>query len=238
MMNASMSSQDYSIRLRNAVFANDIAAVKQFISFVDFNQDESYDTLYSASRSGSTEILAFILPYYLNQTSKNTIALSKALRLAADNNHIECVKLLLPVSNPQIYDSYALRMAARKGCTEIVKLLIPVSDTTALKNSAFLDAAEEGHFDIVQLLLPYSLPGTNEAALRKAAMYSHPKIIHLLLPHTDYNDVLNYLNNKWYDITCLKQCIEEYETTQQQERLTTHIEPMVECAIPSVKRKI
>jgi len=58
---------------------------------------------------------------------------SYALRWAANNGHLEIVKLLIPVSDPKALDSNALRCAATKGHLEIVKLLIPVSDPEVVK---------------------------------------------------------------------------------------------------------
>ena len=56
---------------------------------------------------------------------------SIALRLAADKGHLECVKLLIPHSDPKADDSAALRWAAEEGHLECVKLLIPHSDPKA-----------------------------------------------------------------------------------------------------------
>jgi ankyrin repeat protein len=55
---------------------------------------------------------------------------SYPLQWATRNNHIEIVKLLIPLSNPKNYDSLALQWAVEYGYVEIVKLLLPVSDIT------------------------------------------------------------------------------------------------------------
>ena len=81
-----------------------------------------------------------------------------ALRWAAENGHLEIVKLLIPVSDPKAGGSYALQLAATKGHLEIVKLLIPVSDPKAGGSYALRLAAENGHLEIVKLLIPVSDP--------------------------------------------------------------------------------
>ncbi len=54
---------------------------------------------------------------------------SYAFRWAARNGHTEIVKVLLPVSDPEVRDSDALRWAAAKyGYKEIVKSLLPISN--------------------------------------------------------------------------------------------------------------
>ena len=46
-----------------------------------------------------------------------------SLQRAAENGDLECVKLLLPVSDPKAMNSYALRWAAENGHVECVELL-------------------------------------------------------------------------------------------------------------------
>jgi ankyrin repeat protein len=83
---------------------------------------------------------------------------SGALSLAAEAGHVECVRLLLPVSEPMANESCALRRAASGGHVECVRLLIPVSEPLARQSYALRWAAEKGHADCVALLLPASDP--------------------------------------------------------------------------------
>jgi len=69
---------------------------------------------------------------------------SFALGWAAENGHVEIVKLLIPVSDPKARDSEALRLAAEREYTEIVKLLIPVSDPKANSGEILRLAAKKG----------------------------------------------------------------------------------------------
>ncbi len=53
---------------------------------------------------------------------------SFALEKAAEKGYVECVKILIPVSEPDQDGSQALERAAQNGHAECVQLLIPVSD--------------------------------------------------------------------------------------------------------------
>jgi len=111
---------------------------------------------------------------------------SEALRLAAENGHLEIVKLLIPVSDPKALDSNALRCAATKGHLEIVKLLIPMSDPKSLDSNALRWAAANGHLEIVKLLIPVSDPKAGGSyALQLAATKGHLEIVKLLIPVSD-----------------------------------------------------
>lgn len=140
---------------------------------------------------------------------------SRALRLAAEGGHADCVKLLIPVSDPLARGSGALAMAAERGHIECVKLLIPVSDQRAsgyraLKLAtefnrvecarllaeaanpqddqveALLIAAEEGHLECLRLLMPLSNSlASRSRALRGAAESGHAHCVLELLPVSD-----------------------------------------------------
>jgi ankyrin repeat protein len=83
---------------------------------------------------------------------------SRALSEAAERGHLECVRLLIPVSDPLADGSRALSEAAENGHVECVRLLIPVSDPLARDSVALRWAAVKGHADCVALLLPASDP--------------------------------------------------------------------------------
>lgn len=53
---------------------------------------------------------------------------SYPLRVAAEHGDIDCVKMLLPLSDPKALGSMALVWAARSGKADCVRLLLPVSD--------------------------------------------------------------------------------------------------------------
>jgi hypothetical protein len=81
---------------------------------------------------------------------------SCALRRAAEEGHVECVRLLIPLSDPMASSCAALRRAAENDHVECVRLLIPVSDASAGDCYALRWAASEGYVECVRLLLPES----------------------------------------------------------------------------------
>lgn len=135
-----------------------------------------HDPLVGAARMGDTnEVARLIKPSY----SLNSYALEKA----AENGHAECVKLLIPVSEPDQDDSQALLLAAQNGHTECVRLLIPVSDMdgcTALRN-----AAMNGHSECVALLKDVSNLQANKEALVWAVGNNHIECVRMLMTVMD-----------------------------------------------------
>lgn len=114
---------------------------------------------------------------------------SDALRFAAENGHTECVRALIPVSDPTAANSDALGFAAENGHTECVKLLIPVSDPKALNSYALRKAAENGHSECVRLLIPVSDSRAHQShALLAAAKYGHLECVRQLIPVSDIDD--------------------------------------------------
>jgi ankyrin repeat protein len=111
---------------------------------------------------------------------------SSALQWAAERGHAECVKLLIPASDPLVDNSMALRRAAKSGHAECVRLLVAVSDPLANNSEALCWAAENGHVECVIILLPASEPKMdNSYALRIAAHKGHADCVALLLPASD-----------------------------------------------------
>ena len=77
---------------------------------------------------------------------------SCALRWAAYDGCIKIVKLLIPYSDVEAYNSQALRFAAKNGRIELVNLFIPLSDVKACDSEALRWAKENKHTEIVKLL--------------------------------------------------------------------------------------
>lgn len=110
------------------------------------------------------------------------------LQAAARHGHAECVRLLIPISDPQANDSRALLLAAGNGHAECVRLLIPVSDPTVDHSWALRLAAENGHEECVRLLLPMSKPDASFAALYWAAFFGHAECAKILMPSCNPKD--------------------------------------------------
>jgi len=92
---------------------------------------------------------------------------NEALRRASAHGHVECVKMLIPVSNPKHNDSSALQWASANGYVACVKELIPVSEPKAQNNEALVAAAFYGHHECVDLLFDVCNP---EEALEELKM--------------------------------------------------------------------
>lgn len=106
---------------------------------------------------------------------------SKALCEAAGNGHHECVKLLIPASNPNDNDSVALRWAACNGYAECVKLLIPVACLNS-NSKALGIAVRFGRAECVKLLIPVSDPNDIHQNFQDAIDYRNIECATLLVP--------------------------------------------------------
>ena len=112
--------------------------------------------------------------------------LLEALRAAARSGHIDCVKQLIPIVDPEAGDSYALRWAAHRGHADCVKILIPVSDPMADNSVALRWAANNGHAECVKLLIPVSAPNAADSqALGWASLHGYADCVKLLIPVSD-----------------------------------------------------
>ena len=143
------------------------------------------DMLQEAAHNGdSAEVER--LSYFVGLKSNMVGGGSQELWWAAEEGHVECVKLLIPVCDPKVDKSWALLAATRNGHTECVKLLISVSDPKADDSFALLVAAMHGHTDIVELLIPVSDPKAyGSLALHWGARNDHTECVKLLIPVSD-----------------------------------------------------
>ena len=121
----------------------------------------------------------------LAQTIESPLVGSQPICNAARNGHTECVRILIPFSDPKANDSYPLRWATNHGHVECVRLLIPVSDPKALDSRALLWAAENGYTECAQLLIPASDPKARDSALFLAAFNGRQECVRLLIPASD-----------------------------------------------------
>lgn len=158
-----------------------------------------HDPLVVAARTGQADDVArLITPSY----SLNSYALEKA----AANGHADCVKLLIPVSEPDQDDSQALQIAAQNGHTECVKLLIPVSD---MQNcTALRGAAMNGHSECVGLLKDVSNLQANKEALVWAVGNNHIECVKMLMAVMDVQAwdnmaLISAVRNRYVDLVQL-----------------------------------
>lgn len=170
---------------------------------------------------------------------------NQSLVLSSMVGNIENVKRLIPISDPKSGSAWALMAAAENGHTEIVKLLIPLSKPwdEDYGMSPLARAAWNGHTECVKILLPVFDPKAEDSqALRVATRRKHIECIKCLIPVSDYHLVLNTFSgrNIHQSVELLKTLVQEYEATQQKERLTTNIQSVAnkqQNASP-VKRKM
>ena len=167
--------------------------------------------LHKAAEQGRIEAVQFWVDHANDVVSSE---FDLALRLAAEHGHTECVRLLIPVSNPKANKSSSLWMAAEMGHLEIVKLLIPCSDPLALNSYALQVAVLEKRADCVEVLYPHSDPVAAVAEMR-----------------TLYNPVL------WQPFA---QRVEHEQAAQQAERIGKSLEntPNAAHSKPTLPRKL
>lgn len=117
---------------------------------------------------------------------------STPLRMAASNGHLECVKMLLPISNPDDESSYALQLAARNGHAECLRVLIRACDPEADWALALRWAAREGQVECVRLLIPVTHSKSNfDLALYLAAENGRAECVEMLIPASNSMDENN-----------------------------------------------
>ncbi len=144
---------------------------------VDFNED--LQAAAAAGRLGDVEIA-------IAKGGDPKADNSRSLWKAAENGHLEVVRILLSISDSIAANSIALARAAENGHLEVVKLLLPLSDPTAGCSRAISRAAENGRLEVVRLLLPlYDQKTDYSATLRMAAAHGHLEVVKLLLPVSD-----------------------------------------------------
>lgn len=125
--------------------------------------------LAAAAGSGHVELLSMLIdrlstpdggqPCFSDSLlSLLELGYTQALQEAALYGHVECARILAPLSNPMLDDSLALRWAANIGSSEIVELLIPRSDPSAHNWTALTWAIDSGRDSCVNLLLPLFEP--------------------------------------------------------------------------------
>jgi len=101
-------------------------------------------------------------------------------------DHERLRSLLQGISLP---NDYALGLAAIGGHVECVKLLIPVSTIHVKKTMVFRWAAQNNHVECVKELLAYSTPSSRTKALKAAVVFKNQDMIDLLAPFSDVKRV-------------------------------------------------
>lgn len=140
------------------------------------NQTQLDQDLLVSATSGSLADMHRLLLAGADPLFERSLAVSKA----ALRGHVECVKLLIPISG--MGESSAVSLAAAHGHVECVELLAPVSDSKA-NALAMCWSAQNGHFECARILAPLAdLDGDYSHDLRVAAYHGNIEAIKILAP--------------------------------------------------------
>ena len=145
--------------------------------------------------------------------------------------HAECVKLLIPVSNPQDDCSSALQWAARNGHVTCVELLIPVSDPKAKNSLALYWAVISGNLECVNLLIPVSDCKIDDSIpLMCAAVQKNVECMELLFAHSDPHQALKAMKKKHPDDKDLHHFFDNFIAAKEQQLV-------LQCAVGANSKK-
>lgn len=151
----------------------------------------------------------------------------RSLIVAAENGHVECVRLLVSFSDPQNY-FLALYKAASNGHAQCVEELINHCNPSENNSSALQIAAGLGHTECVKLLIPVSDPTANDSvALQAACEYAHYGVIDALFEVSDVQAVLERLHKKHSDRPACWQYLEEKISQRQKQLLNNKLNDVV-----------
>lgn len=163
--------------LETALYANDIATVKEIIAerpeALDETNQYGCPPLMLASSGAAVRLL---LPYS-NPDAKDDDG-GTALGYMADLEDTSALKALLPHADPNLADGFGvtpLMAAARGGRSNSVKLLLPKSDASLRDKhglTALMHAAQNNAYACAMALLAASDPNANDHAGMDALMHA------------------------------------------------------------------
>lgn len=184
--------------------------------------------LVRAAGAGNTAEVAHLIPI-----SNPTHMFNLALRVAAQMGHVECVKLLIPVSLP--VKSAPLLNAVEKGHTQCVRLLIPVTEEICI-HEALCVAAQFNFIDCVKLLVHACDPTYKKSLpLQLAVEHNNQQCIDLLYDFSDPHQALNVLKFRYLDQSKKWNVLEQ---RIENERLHDVLSSEVGEGIPDRKHKM
>lgn len=150
-------AKDLGISLDNA---DDLEAIRESIIQ---GADALDDALFQAAEIGDVQSVKELIAIGANIHSKDRLVGDTPLIFAANNGHLEVVRLLLTKGAKDLYG--AIFNAASSGHIDIVKLLIEQGADLPALNEALSGAARSDQLEIVNLLIAsgaeigYALPG-------------------------------------------------------------------------------
>lgn len=158
------------------------------------NFEDNNNRLAHAAGAGDATEVKRLIPH-----SDPSSGFNAALGLAAHGGYVECVKLLIPVSNsPTFYEfSSPLIMAVKGGHIECVRLLIPVTEKDWI-HVALGVAAELNCIDCAKLLVGACNPKEKKSRpLQLALEHNNEECIELLYDVSDPIAALNTLKENF-----------------------------------------
>lgn len=215
-----LDNEQVAIGLQKAIVCNQYDIAELLLPQLQTQENTKnlfLQLLLLGAQRGLLNIVQLLLPS-CGFTEDNTAQGNEALLAAVEGGYTNVVEALVPYSNPKDDDNLALRIAIRQGDVPIVKLLIPVSNPN------------DHHGYLLQMAFQsYTINDQNP---------NHLETVKLLIPHCDYKLVIDRLNKNKHNKTVLQQCIDDYETLLQRDRLHQTLEPIAVQKTVSEKRKM
>lgn len=176
--------------------ASALADVPVPISYLDTKaaSSDAWVTMDCAAQNNDVAGVTAMLGHEGFMEGVKTMGINKALISAAEEGHVDIVRLLLPradnsdvrlgsSNHPFGGINSALVHASSANSAAIVELLLPGADQRGANLALMFAINEHVHQDIVRILLPRAdLRGINEA-LRQAVGNGHLPIVEMLVAH-------------------------------------------------------
>lgn len=166
-----------------------------------------------------------------------------ALENAAENGHLECVRLILPFCPSKMKVTQALEKAAGAGHASCVSELIAHSAPKASESLALRRAVVSGNLKCVELLIPVSDPkAMRSQALLEAVRCKQRDIFATLYAVSNVKDAESFFVNIWStsneNLKDFQQWSVEEEAVVQAQRLNDEIHSHLQPTSSGMKRKI
>lgn len=180
-------------------------------------QHNSIQLMYAVERGDTAEV-ARLLPL-----SDLSFLSNSPLCEAARGGHVECVKLLIPISPSLVVNEHRspITIAAEQGHTECVQLLIPTSEES-WRHHALCMAVAWGQVDCVKLLIGACNPKEGKSLpLQLAVEYNKHECLELLYDVSDPLQAREALQFRCRGQTEKWRALEEFEAKRQRAVLST-----------------
>lgn len=163
------------------------------------------EVLRVSASEGHLEIVKYISSLIRENVEKDkeTNLFDIALRWAAKKGHLPVAQFLLPLSDPETFNSTPLRWASRSGHIKMVQFLMSENKSEYLNGGALRGACEYGHPDIVKILIPFNNELNLLDSLAAASSNGHIEVVKILLLK------IEELKIKWVESGKGTQCIED-----------------------------